>query len=161
MASMKKYLSFMVITVVIFTATCCFAESMTVQVKKSPLRDQPSFLGKMIGEVYYGEKLQVVERKSSWLKVQTNDSEGWLHQSALTLKKIELVAGQSNVKRTAAADEMALAGKGFNAEVEKEFKKSSELDYEAVDLVESYKISDRDKVAFLEEGGLGGAEVLK
>ena len=72
-----------------------------------------------------------------------------------------MIAGKRDLKRTAGADEVALAGQGFNAEVEDEFRKNSELDYKSVDKVESYKLTNQDKLVFLHEGGLAGAEVLK
>ncbi len=139
----------------------CSAETMSVQVKKSTLRDRPSFLGKMIGHVTYGQELEITERKNSWLKVKTEKTDGWLHPSALTNKKIYLQAGAKDVSRTADTGEMALAGKGFNEEVEKEFRKDTELNYEAVDQIESYEISNQDKYSFIRDGGLSGAEVIK
>ena len=139
----------------------CFADTMSVQVKKSSLRDRPSFLGKMVGKVTYGQELEVIEKKSTWLKVRSEDVTGWLHPSALTSKKIYLQSGEKDVSRTAGTGEMALAGKGFNEEVEKEFRKDTELNYEAVDQIESYEVSNHDKFYFIRDGGLSGAEVIK
>jgi SH3-like domain-containing protein len=161
MTNMKRWLAALVCGALIFTSTICSATTMSVQVKSSPLRSGPSFLAKMTGEVHYGDRLEVLETKNSWAKVNAAGLEGWLHNSVLSEKKIALTAGESDVASSADAGEVALAGKGFNAEVEEEFRKDSELNYQAVDLIQTYGINDREKIAFIRAGGLSGAEVLK
>jgi hypothetical protein len=161
MTSKKKWLAALVCGVFIFTAALCSAATMSVQVKSSPLRSAPSFLAKMTGEVHYGDRLEVLETKNSWAKVKTAELEGWLHNSVISEKKIALTAGKRDVASSVDAGEVALAGKGFNAEVEKEFRKDSELNYQAVDQIHTYGISDREKIAFIRDAGLSGAEVLK
>jgi len=159
---MSKPKSLLLASMILFlTVAFVHAAEMSVQVKKAPLRSRPSFLAKMAGEVHYGDRLEILEEKNSWTKVKTTDREGWLHSSALSDKKIELVAGKRDVASTADAGEVALAGKGFNAEVEKEFRKNSKLNYKAVDLIQTYGVSDPEKISFLENGGLAGVEVLK
>ena len=161
MNDIQKWLSALICGALIFTSTICAAATMSVQVKKSPLRGSPSFLSKMTGEVHYGDRLEVLEKNNSWVKVQAVGLEGWLHNSALSEKKIELDAGKRDMASTADAGEVALAGKGFNAEIEEEFRKDSELNYQAVDQIQTYGINDREKIAFIQAGGLSGAEVLK
>ena len=75
--------------------------------------------------------------------------------------KIALQAGANDVSRTADTGEMALAGKGFNPEVEKEFRKNSELNYEDVDQIEHYEVTMRERFSFVRDGGLSGAEEIK
>ena len=161
MTTIKRWLASLVCGVFIFTAAVCSAATMSVQVKSSPLRAGPSFLAKKTGEVHYGDRLEVLETKNSWAKVKGTDLAGWIHNSALSEKKIELTAGTRDVASTADAGDVALAGQGFNAEVEEEFRKNSELNYQAVDLIQTYGIGDREKIAFIRDGGLSGAEVLK
>jgi len=134
---------------------------MSVQVKRSPLRASPSFLARTTGEVHYGDRLEVLKKKNSWTKIKSAGIEGWLHSSVLSDKKIKLSSGTKDVASTADAGEVALAGKGFSAEVEKEFRRGSELNYQAVDQIQTYGIDDREKIAFIRAGGLSGAEVLK
>ncbi|MBQ7970002.1 MAG: hypothetical protein IJ293_03330, partial [Treponema sp.] len=55
---------------------------------------------------------------------------------------------------TADAEELALAGKGFNKAIEaKYFEDSTEI-LQKVDLVEENKVSTEEIVSFLEEGNL-------
>src|SRR5215813_480588 len=86
--------------------------SMSVQVKSTQVREQPSFLGKVVTLLNYGERLQVVEQQGDWSKVTApNGQAGWVHTSALTKKKIALKAGDQNVQSAASGEELALAGK--------------------------------------------------
>ena len=61
-------------------------EKKSVQVRESHLRNSPSFLGKIVTTVHYGDRLSVVEDKSPWIKASINGKQGWLHDSALTTK---------------------------------------------------------------------------
>ena len=92
---------------------------MSVQVKEAPLRSAPSFLGKIVAKVLYAKQVEVLEEQGVWNRVSVPDSrtEGWIHTSALTKKKIILTAGANDVQKVASSDEVALAGKGFNADV--------------------------------------------
>jgi SH3-like domain-containing protein len=96
----------------------------------------------------------VLEEKSPWIRVRgTGGREGWVHQSALTTKKVQLSAGGKNVATGAGNDELALAGKGFSAEVEESFKASDEdLDYTWVDRMETWRVSAEDAEKFLAAG---------
>jgi len=64
--------------------------------------------------------VEVLEDRGAWKKVVVPDGriQGWIHASALTTKKIALQAGKADVKTSVTGDELALAGKGFNATVE-------------------------------------------
>ena len=136
---------------------------MSVQVKKGQLRAGPSFLGKIVTVVYYGERVAVNAEKGAWYQVTAPGSgtKGWIHASALTRKRIELKAGASNVSAAADSDELALAGKGFNKQVEGEFRsKNPHVDFTWVDKMEAMEVSQNEIQAFLEEGELlnqGGA----
>jgi len=101
--------------------------------------------------VKYGEAFKVVQEKDKWVEVQgvTNPSQtGWIASANVTTKKI-VTSGSS-----ASADELALAGKGFNQEVERSYKKSGSLNYDAVDAMETIKISNKEMQDFLAEGRL-------
>lgn len=139
-------------------ATTALADgpAMSVQVKSGQLRAAPSFLGKLVGNVNYGERLQVVERQGDWSKVTTPaGQDGWIHTSALTKKKISMKAGTQDAQAAASGDELALAGKGFNSEVEADFKaKNRNVDFTWVDKMEKLKVSPEAVQQFLKEGGV-------
>jgi hypothetical protein len=76
-----------------------------------------------------------------------------MHMSALTTKTIALQAGKADVKTGATSSELALAGKGFNAKVEAEFKnKNKHIDYKWVDRMEVLAIKPGQMQAFLKQG---------
>ena len=130
---------------------------MSVQVRKSLLRNQPSFLGKPVTKLAYGDQVTVVEEKESWVKVQPakGSIDGWVHISALTTKEIVLNPNSSDVTSAASNDEIALAGKGFNQQVEEQFKQNNKnIDFSRIDAMEKIVVSQDEKQAFLHDGGL-------
>ena len=97
--------------------------TMSVQVKSGQVLATPTFLGKVVTKVNYGDRLQVLEQQGDWSKVTLADGQsGWMHNSSLTKKKIAMKAGSQDAQTGASGDELALAGKGFNSDVEADFK---------------------------------------
>ena len=130
---------------------------MSVQVKNGQVRSAPSFLGKIVAKLSYGTRVDVVEQTGSWNKVALSGkaSEGWMHVSALTPKEIVLNPGASDVEKAASSDEIALAGKGFNEQVEGAFKKKNpNIDFNQIDKMEKIVVSQNDMQQFLKLGGL-------
>jgi len=130
--------------------------AMSVQVKNAQMRATPSFLGAMVAPLNYGDRLQVVEQQGDWAKVTTPDGKtGWVHNSALTKKKIAMSAGDASAQTAASTDEMALAGKGFNAAVEADFRaRNQQVDFTWVDRMERLKVTPEQMEKFLKEGGI-------
>jgi len=138
------------------------SNEMSVQVRKGEIRETPSFLGNIIASVEYGDRLTVLREQGPWTLVSTDNTKGWIHTSALTKKKIKLVAGEK-VDSAASSGELALAGKGFNSEVEAEFKaKNKDVDFTWVDKMEKSTVPIKDIQKFIKEGELqadkGGAQ---
>jgi hypothetical protein len=132
-------------------------QRMSVQVQDGKLRADPSFLGKIIGAVAYGDSVTVIRQQDPWFFVSTKTGQltGWIHSSALTEKEIVLRAGDANVQKTASQREIALAGKGFNPQVENEYKKRNpNLDFEMINRMEKIIVSDEEIRQFMKEGKL-------
>jgi len=148
------------------TALCAYAageKMMSVQVKQGQIRSAPSFLGRIMVSLSYGDRVLMLEEKGSWIRVSVPHSgvEGWIHTSALTTKKIVIRAGTKDVSLAASSDELALAGKGFNKQVEQEFKvKNPRIDFTWVDRMEKIVVTPGQIQRFLKEGGLsaGGGD---
>ena len=67
------------------------AKMMSVQVKKCQLRNKPTFLGKVVSKLEYGDRVEVSDEKKSWVKVlPSKKNNGWFHVSALSEKDIIL-----------------------------------------------------------------------
>jgi uncharacterized protein YgiM (DUF1202 family) len=129
-------------------------EKMSVQVKTGQLRAKPSFLGSVVATVAYADRVTVAGKQNPWLKVtDARGRTGWIHQSALTTKRIVLSAGAADVGKGVSGEELALAGKGFNSQVEAEFKAENKgIDFTWVDRMETFVVTPDEATAFLAEG---------
>jgi SH3-like domain-containing protein len=129
----------------------------SVQVKEGHVRSGPSFLSPIIARLAYGDQVRMLSEKGGWAKVSVagRAAEGWMHSSALSEKRIIIKSGAQDVGQTASRDEVALAGKGFNADVEKEFKaKHREVNYRFIDQMEKIVVSQTQMQEFVRVGGL-------
>jgi SH3-like domain-containing protein len=135
------------------------ADSMSVTVRETQARTTPSYLGAVLAVLSYGDRVDILGEQRDWLKVALpGGKQGWVHRSALTEKRIVLQAGSGRVEQTASGSEVALAGKGFNKEVEAEYRAEHNLDYTWVDRMEGFQVSIEQVMAFIEEGDLTPSE---
>ncbi len=158
----KRRLGVGLLSVVLLVAGLAWAagEVMNVQVRTSKLRSRPSFLGSTVTEVGYGAQVTIKSQRGPWVQVTTPDGQsGWLHESALSEDELAMVSGTINADTGASGEEIALAGKGFNDQVENEYqKKHGDLDYTWVDLMEKMVISPEQAEIFLADGQIHPAE---
>lgn len=158
------YIAVLLVVVVVLIAYAAGPKLVSVQVKEGHVRSAPSFLGTVIAKVAYGDRLELLGKDGAWAKVGLTGKgrQGWMHSSAITTKKIVLKAGAKNVEQTASSDEIALAGKGFNADVEREFKaKRKDANFAWIDQMEKIVVSQAQMQEFVEFGDLspeGGAK---
>ena len=135
---------------------------MSVQVKETKVRATPTFMGKILATLVYGDRVKVLEEQRGWSKVEAPSGNGWVSSSALSKKRIVLQAGAKDVDSGASSSEVALAGKGFNEQVEDQYKKDTKLDYTWVDRMETFVHLPSELISFLQNGGLkpfeGGVE---
>ncbi len=132
-------------------------KTLSVQVKEGEIRATPSFLGKIVTKAAYGDRVNLMEDRGPWKKVsfRSGKVQGWMHSSALTTKRIALQAGQADVRTGATQDELALAGKGFNEQVEASFRKQNKnLDYTWINRMETFRVSPELMRSFLATGAI-------
>lgn len=153
-----------IIGVMGLAATLTLAASapvMSVQVRKAEIRETPSYLGKIVTTMAYGDKVTVQSESGAWMQVTSAGQSGWIHSSALTKKNIVMQTG-AGAQTGASSGEMALAGKGFNSSVEAQFKNNhKDIDFSWVDKMEKIKIPISDIREFAKDGKLtagGGAK---
>ncbi len=141
---------------ILFVAVSAHAGTrMSVQIREGQLRERPSFLGAVVATVAYGDRVSVQREQGPWRHVAFGDKEGWIHESAVTRQRIKLEAGETDVAGAASQEEMALAGKGFSAEVEREYRsRNTQIDFTWVDRMEMMGIPPERLTAFLREGGV-------
>ncbi len=130
---------------------------MNVQVAKAPLRKEPSFLSPSLKQLSYADGVQVLSEKDGWAEVRTlkEGLSGWVHISALTTKTVILKPGEQDVQKAVSTKEYALAGKGFNDSVEKEYRsKNPNLNFSWIDRMETFAVSREKMSDFLRKGDL-------
>lgn len=144
-----------------FLAGALFAagQTMYVAVEKASLKASAGMFSGASGNVVYGDEVIVLSTSGAWSQVQlaVNASvKGWIKTASLTKKRILAKGARVSVN----ASELALAGKGFNAEVESEYKKSGKVNYSAVDRVEAAaaRVYDGNVLQFIKDGKLKGAQ---
>ncbi len=149
--------SWLVVALLLCLTLPAAAETLSVAVKAGSLRSTPQVFGPIMATLRYADRVEVLERKGAWVRVRAGGSgSGWIHASALSSKKLTLQAGQTTLRSGASEDELTLAGKGFNAQVEKEFRqRNSALDFSAIDRMEKLTVAPAEMQRFLREGHLG------
>lgn len=137
----------------LFSASASYAEKMSIQVKQSYVRTKPSYLGRILYPVGYAERIEVVKERGNWFGIKRTDNKlGWLHESALTMKEVQLRVGDE-LTSNLSGREIALAGKGFNSDIEFEYKAfHKDIDFKWVDYMESISIRRTAMRRFLTAG---------
>ena len=147
------------LVLLMLTGGIVFAASMSVQVQQSKVRATPSQLGSVVDTVEYGEVVNAGELQKGWYPVTTTDGKkGWLHESVLSKKAITMQAGTTDVATGVSSDEVALAGKGFNEQVENKLKADGTLDFTWVDKMMTFAVSPEQIVTFRAQGHLPGGD---
>jgi hypothetical protein len=128
---------------------------MTVQVAKSQIRAAPSAVAPIIATVEYRTILFAAPRTDGWAQVIVPGGTrvGYMFLSALSPKSIPLGAVQEALSGVS-APEIALAGKGFDTIIESQLKKTVNLDYSLVDVMESFHFTAEVCERFI-SGGSG------
>ncbi len=137
------------------------AKLMSVQNREAQLRTAPGYFSQVVTTLPYTERVEVLEARESWVRVRhpATGKEGWISSSALTEKKLALKATGTDIDTGVSSEEQALAGKGFNPQVEAEFKaRNKEADYATVDRMEKIRVSPDEVQRFLADGGVAPAE---
>ena len=128
-----------------------------VKIQSTAIRQNPQFFAPALLTLKAGDRLTKVGEGGGWLQVRTPTGlVGWIHSSAVEVPKLNLLASNDPMKTQAKASEVALAGKGFNKQVEDSYKaKHAELNFALVDRMLQVKIATAQIEAFLRQGRLG------
>jgi uncharacterized protein YgiM (DUF1202 family) len=154
---MKRFL--MVLGLAAVLAGAAFAQmskggTVYVNVKTLQLKSGTGFFaGKSGTPLVYGDQATVLQVKDKWVEVQYRGRtvfSGWTNSSNLTTKRVVASGGTGN----ASAKEVAMAGKGFNEEVENAYKSNGSLNYAGVDAAEAITVPESDLYNFITEGHL-------
>lgn len=152
----KGHRYLLLITVVFMAAAMLVAETLIVKVRSTYLRKEPKFYSQTIGPLRAGESLEKISSQGGWLKVRTSTGLiGWVHSSAVQQKKFSLLAMNKTLKTKTSANEVALAAKGFNKQVEGKYRaRHKNISYTWVEKMLQFKLSAAQIRDFLKRGKL-------
>jgi hypothetical protein len=131
-------------------------KTMYVTAKTLEVKSSTAFFADTLGSLAYGAPVSVLQEYGKWAQIRSSEPpeiSGWISSASLTSKRIIVSSSTS-----ASANEIALAGKGFNQEVENAYRQNGTLNYEAIDAMEAMHIPNRQLFAFLQEGRLARGE---
>ena len=113
------------------------------------------FAGSVNPRLPYGTQVTVQQVSGAWVQVRSTSpaATGWTKTANLTTRRILPSSGTS-----ASAQEVALAGKGFNQEIENSYRAEGNLNYADVDRVETIQVDMQELESFIIEGRLARGE---
>lgn len=136
-------------------STPVLADTMRVITKENALRETCRFYAPVKSPLKNGDTLELISTEGDWYKVRFKEISGCIHKSAVETKSVSTFQGLGSQKQGATEQEVALAGKGFNHEVERAFQsKHPEIKYNLVDAIEKYKVDEKRVFDFIKMGGL-------
>jgi hypothetical protein len=145
------------ITILLCSLMCLSAAAETIRVttRENAVRSECRFFAPVKLKVALGDSLNVSGRKGDWFLVSVKGVNGCIHKSAVENRNFS-AAGHGAAAGAASADEVSLAGKGFNPQVEAEYRKSgTNLNYAAVDEIGRLSVvNDKKLETFIKQGGL-------
>jgi uncharacterized protein YgiM (DUF1202 family) len=156
---MKRFVvlvSFSMVFAGLVAAQSLVGKTMYVTAKTVELKSSTAFFSDVKGTLEYGDQVTVLQEYSKWAEVRAAEKQnisGWIAAANLTSKRL-----LSSGSVSASANELALAGKGFNQEVEDAYKANGNLNYDAIDAIEKEEIPNREIFNFLLEGHLARGE---
>ena len=131
------------------------AATVKVITQEAMIRQDKRFFAPALIRVPFGAALQESGREGDWFRVSYQGKEGWIHKSAVQEQKFQLSSLAGGQAGEASQDEVALAGKGFNPEVEKAFRdKNPKMRYDLVNQVQAYRVEEQRLQAFIRAGNL-------
>jgi hypothetical protein len=135
------------------------AETLVVKIQTTQLRGKPQFFAPAVAPLKAGDRLTKLAEASGWMQVRTAaGAAGWVHGSAVAPPGTQIFAGAGDMKTQATASEVALAGKGFNRQVEDSYRaKNKGVSYVWVDRMVQMRISTAQVQEFLKIGRMAGA----
>ena len=139
------------------------AETLVVKIQTTQLRKSPQYFSQALVPLKAGDRLEKLGESSGWIQVKTSAGVvGWIHSSAVQATKLNLLAMDKGMKTQATASEVALAGKGFNKQVEDSYKaKHADMNFAAVDAMLQIKVALAQVEDFLKKGKLGESRGAK
>ena len=149
---MRKTRFLMLLSAAALLASAAVAATITVLVQQTAVRKRPQFFAPAAATAKLGDSFEATGPDGGWYKTDA----GYIHESAVSSKKVHLSAGSTVAGgQSATAEEVTLAGKGFNSQVEKSYgAQNASANFAAVNVMERRSVPDSAVLEFLRKGGL-------
>lgn len=149
----RQLLVAFLITLLSAAAVPAAGETVFVTVKKTSIRRDRQFYAPTVAAAGFRDQLAVLARERDWVRVRFKGSEGWVHLSATAATAVSVSAKEAT--GGVSQDDVAFASKGFDANIEREYRKGrSTADFAGVDGMERFMVSEKDLADFRQAGNL-------
>jgi hypothetical protein len=149
----------MVVTSVFISTMVSAQTDYYVQSVKAKVMSSPSFKSAVIIEIARGFKLVASGREGSWVKVRIADKDGYVSSLLVSthppFKKTEVIKGddadiKQGVRRRASSYTSAAAARGLTQDDRRRLSKEEKVDYESLEKIEAFTLSDDEITRFME-----------
>jgi hypothetical protein len=152
---MNILISIVSLLIFVLASVPVHASTLRVVTKENAIREYCKFFSPVKLKVRYNDRLDAISKEGDWFRVRFKGIKGCIHKTAVEEKTFTFSGILGSRTQAASSDEVALAGKGFNPEVENSFKsKYPELNFQTIDMIEKYKIPEDKLLRFIKSGGL-------
>lgn len=134
-----------------------------VQSVKAKVLSSPSFKARLLGEASRGTRLNSISKEGSWVKVKYYGKDGYVAAILLApsppMEKHSVIkAGDTEflqgVRRRASTYTSAAAARGLAADDRRRLSGEDKLDYDGLERIEKYTVSDAELAKFMKGGTL-------
>lgn len=129
---------------------------LTVTRKATKLRSQKRSFAPAVADLAEGDKLAFQSKDGAWLAVKFGATAGFVHATDVSANPDVRLSGQG-VRENYSTSETAAAKKGFNPQVEKNYRQNNpnlEAAFKLVDRLQERGVPEAELRTFLAEGGL-------
>lgn len=144
----------------VFFSTMLYAQTeYYVQSVKAKVMSSPSLKSAVIAEVAKGFKLTASGREGSWVKVRFSDKNGYVSSLLVSthppFEKSGIIKGEDadikqGVRRRASSYTSAAAARGLTQDDRRRLSKEEKVDYESLEKMEAFTLSDDELARFME-----------
>ena len=125
---------------------------------ETPLLAEPSPLAPVEATIGFGEKLSIREIQRSWLKVESDEGEGWVFQGNIATDKPKMAPGVGLSRMDASQTDTVAAARPLAPAAETYAERNNALDAKA-DLdwldAEADALADEELVLYMSENRIG------
>lgn len=160
----KKIIFSIIVLSILYVARLSFAEDILyVQSLRAKIFLQPSFDSVVITEVQKGYKFNSLEKKGNWFRLSISGKDGYISSylvgknAPLSRTEIgkEAATVTESARSRASQQTTAVAGvRGLAEERRARLGKEEKLNYEALEKIEKFSITDEELKVFMKEGNL-------